>query len=74
MIMNIYELSEKLQVSVSGIYTWVNQKKIPFIKVGRLVRFDSDKIDQWLSENEIKTEHGIKLRKKRKYDGRVPPG
>lgn len=60
MIMDIDQLSKKLRVSVSGIYTWVNQRKIPFVKVGRLIRFDSDEIDKWLKEKKVepKEDHG----------------
>lgn len=55
MMMDIHELAEKLGMSVSGLYTWVNQNKIPFVKVGRLVRFDSEDIDEWLDEKKVKS-------------------
>lgn len=54
MIINIQELSKKLNISTSGIYAWVSQKKIPYVKVGHLIRFDSDDIDEWLKQKKIK--------------------
>lgn len=50
--MNIHELSEFLGVCVNTIYSWGSQRKIPFVKVGRLLRFDRQKIEAWLSERE----------------------
>lgn len=54
MMINIQELAERLDVSISGVYTWVNQKKIPYVKIGHLIRFDSNDIDKWLEEKKIK--------------------
>ena len=54
MMMDIHELANKLGVSVSGVYTWVSQEKIPFVKIGRLVRFDANDIDKWLEEKKVK--------------------
>ena len=47
--MNIHELSEFLGICVNTIYSWVSQDKIPFLKVGRLLRFDVGKIEIWLA-------------------------
>ena len=55
MMMDINQLADKLGMSVSGVYTWVNQRKIPFVKIGHLIRFDSNDIDQWLEEKKVKT-------------------
>ena len=50
MIMDIHQLAAELKISVSGIYQWVSQRKIPFVKIGRSVRFDSEEIQRWLAE------------------------
>lgn len=47
----IKDVSVYLGVNVRTIYSWISQRKIPHIKVGRLVRFDPKKIDEWLEEN-----------------------
>jgi excisionase family DNA binding protein len=50
---DITGVSRYLSVSVNTAYGWVNQRKIPFFKVGRLLRFDLSEIDAWLSERKI---------------------
>ncbi len=50
MMLDIHELSKELKISESGIYQWVSQKKIPFVKMGRAVRFDPEDIKKWLEE------------------------
>ena len=50
--LKIDELSEYLgEVKVNTIYSWISQKKIPFTKIGRLVRFDIGKIDEWIKSH-----------------------
>ncbi|MBF0252548.1 MAG: helix-turn-helix domain-containing protein [Candidatus Omnitrophica bacterium] len=51
--LNIEELSDMLDVSVNTLYSWINQRKIPYIKVGRLVRFDVNKIEEWLESRSV---------------------
>ena len=49
------ELSVYTGLSVFTIYLWIRQRKIPVIKISRLVKFDIRKIDNWLQKNEIKS-------------------
>ena len=49
----IKEISQYLGVTVNTLYSWVCQKRIPYIKVGRLVRFDMDRIQKWLELNTV---------------------
>ncbi len=55
MMIDINQLADRLGMSVSGVYTWVNQRKIPFVMIGHLIRFDSNDIDKWLEEKKVKT-------------------
>ena len=48
------ELSRYLGVKKSTLYSWVNQRKIPYVKMGGLVKFDLPKIDEWLKKREVK--------------------
>jgi excisionase family DNA binding protein len=41
------EIAEYLNVSVNTIYSWISMRKIPFFKIGRLVKFDFKEIDNW---------------------------
>lgn len=47
------ELSEYLGFKKDTIYTWVWQRRIPYHKMGRYIRFDLKEIDVWTMENRI---------------------
>jgi excisionase family DNA binding protein len=49
MMLNVHELSKELKLSSSGIYQMVGQRKIPFVKIGRSVRFDAEDINKWIA-------------------------
>ncbi len=53
-LININELSEYIGLSISTIYSWVSQRRIPFVKCGRLTKFDLPRIDEWIEENSAK--------------------
>lgn len=42
------ELSLILKCSESTIYHWVSDEKIPYRKLGNMLRFNSDDISKWL--------------------------
>ena len=48
------ELSEVLSISIETVYAWTSQKRIPFIKMGRLVRFNVDEVNKWLDRQRVK--------------------
>lgn len=50
----IKELAEYLDVKVATLYSWTFQKKIPYYKIGRLVKFDLQEIDKWMKERKVK--------------------
>ena len=39
-LIDINELALRLQVARGTLYNWVSARRIPFVKVGRCVRFD----------------------------------
>jgi excisionase family DNA binding protein len=49
-LFNIEKLSELLDVKKKTIYDWVYKKQIPYYKAGRLLRFDYDDIQRWLTK------------------------
>jgi len=53
---NINELSDYVGLSKNTIYSWVWQKKIPYTKFGRLVKFDLRTIDNWVKKNSIEAQ------------------
>ncbi len=42
-----------LEISVNTVYSWISQRKIPFVKCGRLTKFDVQRIDEWIRENSV---------------------
>lgn len=48
-LITVEELAEYLNLNPHTIYIWVEQGKIPHIKIGRMVRFDLLEIEDWLA-------------------------
>jgi len=47
-LLTVIQVSSYLQISVKTLYQYVYKRLIPFVKVGRLVRFRATEIEQWL--------------------------
>ncbi len=52
-LLTIDELAEVLSAKKSTIYQWVHLGLIPYIKVGRLLRFKEGNIQKWLISREV---------------------
>lgn len=50
-LLTIREAAEYLAVSVSTLYGWVWQRRIPFIKMGRALRFDPHDLAAFIEAN-----------------------
>ena len=50
-LVTIREAARYLSVSVSTLYGWVWQRRIPFVKVGRALRFDLDDLREFVEGN-----------------------
>ena len=46
--LTVAQLAQRLQVSESTIYGWVDRDYIPFLMAGDLVRFDPSAIHDWM--------------------------
>jgi excisionase family DNA binding protein len=69
--LTVAQLAQRLQVSQSTIYAWVDRDYIPFLMAGDLVRFDPAVIHNWmLSQADHKRE---KKRKLGSIRGKVSP-
>lgn len=61
--LTVTQLAQRLQVSESTIYGWVDRDYIPFLMAGDLVRFDPRAIHEWmLAEADRKREKKRGLR------------
>ena len=52
-LVSIKEAALYTGLSPHTIYTMVSQRRIPFVKVGRLVKFDIDLLDKWIKQNTV---------------------
>lgn len=43
-LLTIHEMASRLKVSAKTIYYWVHRKEIPYLKVGKHLRFDEGKV------------------------------
>jgi excisionase family DNA binding protein len=50
----IKELAEYLSIPEGSLYVMVCQKKIPYLKIGRRLKFDLQAIEEWLKNKRIK--------------------
>lgn len=48
----VEEVAEYLRMSPNTIYDKVHSKTIPFLKIGRLVRFRPNEIEKWLNKQQ----------------------
>jgi len=52
-LMTIQETASYTGLSVNTLYTMVSQRRIPYLKVGRLVKFDRNTVNDWLQQQTV---------------------
>ena len=52
-LLSIEELAARLGITVRHVRRLVAEKRVPYYKVGRLVRFDPAEIAQWLESRRV---------------------
>ena len=55
-ILTVQDLKEFLNISEATIYKWKRERRLPYIKIGRTLRFDKNSIIQWIEQYETVTE------------------
>ena len=48
------EVAQYTGLSVHTLYTMVSQRRTPYVKAGRLVKFDLKAIDTWIERHSVK--------------------
>jgi len=48
--LDVDEVADLLKVAKQTIYGWIHEGRIPYEKVGRLVRFSPSRIESWLEK------------------------
>jgi len=52
-LLNLPETANYLGITTSTLYSWVSERKISYIKIGRLVKFDLEMINKWIEEHTV---------------------
>ena len=52
-LVSIQDAAEYTGLSVDTLYKMTSQRRIPFVKVGRLTKFDLGLLDAWIKQNTI---------------------
>jgi excisionase family DNA binding protein len=53
-LLSIDQVSQYLDLSVHTIYRMVSKRRIPYVKMGRLTKFDRCEIDKWIASHSVK--------------------
>ena len=56
-LLTVQDAAEYLAVSKSTLYGWVWQKRIPFVKVGRALRFELTELQKLVQANRFQARH-----------------
>ncbi len=52
-LITIQEAAAYTGLAVPTLYTMVSQRRIPYVKVGRLTKFDLGLLDAWFKQNTV---------------------
>jgi excisionase family DNA binding protein len=52
-LIDIAELGKRTSIKAGTLRKYVAQRKIPFVKVGRLVRFRPSEIEAWIASRAV---------------------
>ena len=50
-LMTAKQVSELIEVRPSTVYQWVHLGLIPYVKIGKSVRFKKDELFRWIDKN-----------------------
>ena len=59
-LIGISEMAKKLDVPVSWIYSRTRTNEIPCIRLGKYLKFDSERVMQWIQEQNENFKFGRK--------------
>jgi excisionase family DNA binding protein len=52
-LLNVQEVAHRLNLAVPTIYKMVNQRRIPYVKIGGALKFDLAALDEWIKESTV---------------------
>lgn len=51
--LGVKELAEYLGIPINTLRSWVWLRKIPYVKLGKIVKFDLRDIEEWIKERKV---------------------
>ena len=54
-LMNVEQVATRLAVTPRFVRRLVDERRIPFVKVGKFVRFDPVDVENWIEANRVET-------------------
>ena len=60
-LVSVEQAAQILSVSVSTLYGWVWQRRIPFVKLGRALRFDVSDLQEFIRRNRVQPRASAKF-------------
>jgi excisionase family DNA binding protein len=58
-LLDIQQVAVYTGLSVHTLYTMVSHRRVPFVKLGRLTKFDREEIDKWITAHSVKVRRPI---------------
>ncbi len=52
-LLDVQEVATFTGLSASTLYTMVSQRRIPYVKVGRLTKFDPALLEEWIAKHTV---------------------
>ncbi len=52
-LLTIQQAAKHTGLSTHTLYKMVSQRRVPFVKLGGALRFDPNKLDQWIKQNTV---------------------
>lgn len=52
-LLTVQEAAQYTGLSVHTLYTMTSERRIPYVKVGRLTKFDRDTLDKWIKQQTV---------------------
>ena len=59
------QVSELLEVKVSTVYEWTSRGVIPYVKLGRLIRFKKPEVFRWVESHTLQPKSSSGRKKSR---------
>ena len=63
------QVSELIEVRPSTVYQWVHVGLIPYVKIGKCVRFKKDELFRWIDKNHRRERVSFKTAEKKLRKG-----